>query len=48
MTVHRRQRARQDIIDIADYLDRISQAVSDRFLDQQPEKTVNEAAGRIS
>src|SRR5438105_4443673 len=33
MTVHRRGQARADIIDIADYLDQISQALSDRFLD---------------
>jgi toxin ParE1/3/4 len=33
MSVHRRPQARQDIIDLADYLDQISQNLADRFLD---------------
>ena len=31
MTLHRRQQARRDIVEIADSLDRVSQALSDRL-----------------
>ena len=33
MSAQRRQQARRDIVEIADYFDQISQALSDRFLD---------------